>query len=260
MFVNALLVSLVTIIATIDYNGPLFMIHRPLVVGAMTGFVLGDLTQGVIIGAALELMWLGVTGIGGYTPPDTISGAALGTAFAILAGGGVEEGIAIAVPISLITQQLDVFAKTLDIFFVHKADADAKKGDISKVNLYHFGSLFIIVLFKVLPVFLAILIGAEYVEYGFNLIPDIIMSGLSVAGGVLPAVGFAMLLNMMMKKNSWVFLMIGFLGAAFLQLDTVGIALLGIIVVFFFDSVNKNEIVGTAVTNDSNEDTEEYDL
>ena len=75
MLVQALLVALVGIIATIDYNGPLFMIHRPLVTGTLTGLVLGDVTQGVIIGSSLELMWLGVTGIGGYTPPDTISGA-----------------------------------------------------------------------------------------------------------------------------------------------------------------------------------------
>ena len=75
LFTQALLVTLVGIIATIDYNGPLFMIHRPLVTSAMVGLVLGDFTQGVLIGSALELTWLGVTGIGGYTPPDTISGA-----------------------------------------------------------------------------------------------------------------------------------------------------------------------------------------
>lgn len=56
MLVQALLVALVGIIATIDYNGPLFMIHRPLVTGTLTGLVLGDITQGVIIGSSLELM------------------------------------------------------------------------------------------------------------------------------------------------------------------------------------------------------------
>ncbi|MTV85326.1 PTS sugar transporter subunit IIC, partial [Streptococcus pneumoniae] len=114
LFTQALLVTLVGIIATIDYNGPLFMIHRPLVTSAMVGLVLGDFTQGVLIGSALELTWLGVTGIGGYTPPDTISGAIIGTAFGILSGQGETAGIAIAVPIAVATQQLDVLAKTLD--------------------------------------------------------------------------------------------------------------------------------------------------
>lgn len=104
MFVQALLVALVGIIATIDYNGPLFMIHRPLVTGTLTGLVLGDMTQGVIIGSSLELMWLGVTGIGGYTPPDTISGAIVGTTLGILSGQGATAGIAIAVPVAVVTQ------------------------------------------------------------------------------------------------------------------------------------------------------------
>lgn len=73
MVLHAILISLVAIVATIDYNGPIFLIHRPLVTGALTGLVLGNFSQGLIIGATLELMWLGVTGIGGYTPPDTIS-------------------------------------------------------------------------------------------------------------------------------------------------------------------------------------------
>ena len=114
MLVQALLVALVGIIATIDYNGPLFMIHRPLVTGTLTGLVLGDITQGVIIGSSLELMWLGVTGIGGYTPPDTISGAIVGTALGILSGQGPTAGSGIAVRVSVEAQQVDDLAVTGD--------------------------------------------------------------------------------------------------------------------------------------------------
>ncbi|WP_161949480.1 PTS sugar transporter subunit IIC, partial [Streptococcus suis] len=88
----------------------------------------------------LELTWLGVTGIGGYTPPDTISGAIVGTAFGIMSGQGVTAGIAIAIPIAVATQQLDVLAKTADIYFAKKADADARKGDYSKIGFYHYSS------------------------------------------------------------------------------------------------------------------------
>lgn len=163
MFMQALLITLVAIVATIDYNGPLFMIHRPLVTSAMVGLVLGDLVQGIIIGSVLELTWLGVTGIGGYTPPDTISGAIVGTAFGIMSGQGVTAGIAIAIPIAVATQQLDVLAKTADIYFAKKADADARKGDYSKIGFYHYSSLILIILFKIVPIFLAIMLGGEYV-------------------------------------------------------------------------------------------------
>ncbi|SNL63986.1 PTS mannose/fructose/sorbose/N-acetylgalactosamine transporter subunit IIC [Streptococcus pneumoniae] len=237
LFTQALLVTLVGIIATIGYNGPLFMIHRPLVTSAMVGLVLGDFTQGVLIGSALELTWLGVTGIGGYTPPDTISGAIIGTAFGILSGQGETAGIAIAVPIAVATQQLDVLAKTLDVYFVKKADNDAKNGDYSKIGFYHYSSLVLITLFKIVPIFLAIMLGGEYVADLFAKVPPIVMQGLNSAGALLPSIGFGMLLNMMLKKNMWVFLLIGFICSVYGGMSTIGISLVGIAVAYFYDMI-----------------------
>lgn len=252
LFTQALLVTLVGIIATIDYNGPLFMIHRPLVTSAMVGLVLGDFTQGVLIGSALELTWLGVTGIGGYTPPDTISGAIIGTAFGILSGQGETAGIAIAVPIAVATQQLDVLAKTLDVYFVKKADNDAKNGDYSKIGFYHYSSLILITLFKIVPIFLAIMLGGEYVADLFAKVPPIIMQGLNSAGALLPSIGFGMLLNMMLKKNMWVFLLIGFICSVYGGMSTIGISLVGIAVAYFYDMIGSKPQETT-----SNSDVEE---
>ena len=252
LFTQALLVTLVRIIATIDYNGPLFMIHRPLVTSAMVGLVLGDFTQGVLIGSALELTWLGVTGIGGYTPPDTISGAIIGTAFGILSGQGETAGIAIAVPIAVATQQLDVLAKTLDVYFVKKADNDAKNGDYSKIGFYHYSSLILITLFKIVPIFLAIMLGGEYVADLFAKVPPIVMQGLNSAGALLPSIGFGMLLNMMLKKNMWVFLLIGFICSVHGGMSTIGISLLGIAVAYFYDMIGSKPQETT-----SNSDVEE---
>lgn len=252
LFTQALLVTLVGIIATIDYNGPLFMIHRPLVTSAMVGLVLGDFTQGVLIGSALELTWLGVTGIGGYTPPDTISGAIIGTAFGILSGQGETAGIAIAVPIAVATQQLDVLAKTLDVYFVKKADNDAKNGDYSKIGFYHYSSLILITLFKIVPIFLAIMLGGEYVADLFAKVPPIVMQGLNSAGALLPSIGFGMLLNMMLKKNMWVFLLIGFICSVYGGMSTIGISLVGIAVSYFYDMIGSKPQETT-----SNSDVEE---
>ena len=54
-----------------------------------------------------------------------------------------------------------------------------------------------------------------------------VLSGFFTAGGMMPAVGLAMLLAMMMKKNMRIFLLLGFIMAAFLNVPTVGIALPG---------------------------------
>ncbi|MFR4995649.1 PTS sugar transporter [Clostridium paraputrificum] len=261
MLTSAIIITIIAIIATIDYNGPLLMLHRPLVTGALTGLALGDFTQGLIIGATLELMWLGVTGIGGYTPPDTISGAIIGTAFGILSGQGATAGIAIAVPVAVVTQQLDVIAKTVDIFFVKKAEKAASRGDMSKIDLYHYLCLLVIVLFKIIPIFVAILVGGEYIKDLFDKIPPIIMTGLNVAGGMLPAIGFGMLLNMMLKKKMWVFLLVGFICSAFGGMSTIGISLVGVAAAYLFtNNITPAEPkVVTEVASNTIEE-EEYDL
>ncbi|MBI5990190.1 PTS sugar transporter subunit IIC, partial [Clostridium perfringens] len=89
-----------------------------------------------------------------------------------------------------------------------------------------------IVLFKVVPIFAALVLGGNYIKDLFDKIPPVIMTGLNVAGGMLPAIGFAMLLNMMLKKNMWPYLLVGFVFSAFLNLSTIGIALLGVAIVF----------------------------
>ncbi|SEQ80631.1 PTS system, mannose-specific IIC component/PTS system, fructoselysine and glucoselysine-specific IIC component [Granulicatella balaenopterae] len=261
MLTKALLITLVAIIATVDYNGPLFMLHRPLVTGAMTGLVLGDVQQGLMIGATLELTWLGVTGIGGYTPPDTISGAIVGTALAIMSGQGVTAGVAIAVPVAIVTQQLDTLAKTADIYFVKKADTAAKTGDIDKVDRYHYLSLILITLFKIVPIFLAIVVGGEYVKQLFDTIPPIVMTGLSAGGAMLPAIGFGMLLTMLLKKNMWVFLLIGFIASVYGGLSAIGMALVAIAVVGLLQLISLPGISGKIQNSEvSDENGEEYDL
>ena len=70
MLIKALLVAVWAGICAWDQYGPHLGFRKPLLAGAVTGLILGDLTQGLIIGATLELMWLGVNNVGSYVPPD----------------------------------------------------------------------------------------------------------------------------------------------------------------------------------------------
>lgn len=62
------------------------MVIRPLVVSFCIGLGLGDPLNGVLIGATLELVFMGAIQIGGSVPPDVLVGAGLGTAFALITG------------------------------------------------------------------------------------------------------------------------------------------------------------------------------
>jgi fructoselysine and glucoselysine-specific PTS system IID component len=82
------------------------LLSRPLVLGPLVGLVLGDLTQGVIIGATLELIFMGNIKVGAAIPPDVITGGVLGTAFAIMSGKGAAIALAIAIPISILAEMV----------------------------------------------------------------------------------------------------------------------------------------------------------
>ena len=57
MLIKALLVAVWAGICAWDQYGPHLGFRKPLLAGAVTGLILGDLTQGLIIGATLELMY-----------------------------------------------------------------------------------------------------------------------------------------------------------------------------------------------------------
>mgnify|MGYP003075412016 CR=1 FL=1 len=61
--------------------------------------VLNRVATGVIMGAALEAVYMGISGIGGVTAADYRSATAIAVGLTILSGITIEEGIALAAPI-----------------------------------------------------------------------------------------------------------------------------------------------------------------
>lgn len=60
-------------------------------------------------------------------------------------------------------------------------------------------------------------------------IPQWLMKGLTIAGKMLPAIGFAMILATMVKKEVIPFAILGYVLAAYFKLPVIGIALVGTI-------------------------------
>ena len=105
------------------------MTTRPLIVGTAIGIVLGDVATGVTVGASLELVFMGVMAIGGTVPPDACSGTAVGTAYAIILGQGVETAFTLAIPASILCQTLFVPLVALRSLWSPMIDKMVAKGD-----------------------------------------------------------------------------------------------------------------------------------
>ena len=79
-------------------------------------------------------------------------------------------------------------------------------------------------------------------------VPQWLLNGLSVAGGMLPAIGFAMIMSVMLKKELIPFAILGYVLAAYLQLPVIGIALVGAVfaIKHYNDSEKKQVVTTTA--------------
>ena len=76
------------------------------------------------------------------------------------------------------------------------------------------------------------IIGALSIDTLLHLvdfIPPILLNGLTIAGKMLPAIGFAMILSIMAKKELIPFVLLGYVCASYLNIPTIGIALVGTI-------------------------------
>ena len=70
-----LILILYTAVGVLDQISIQIGFYTPLFAATITGLLLGDMNTGLIVGATLQLMTLGVATYGGATVPDYLSGA-----------------------------------------------------------------------------------------------------------------------------------------------------------------------------------------
>lgn len=221
------------------------MVIRPIVVSSCVGLGLGDLHNGVLIGATLELMFMGAIQIGGSVPPDVLAGAGLGAAFAIITNKGPEVALALALPISVLAQSIKVVIFIVRSQFMNVAIKFAENNEITKMKALNWFGLVLQSSMYFAVAFLAILFGSNAVESFVNSIPDMIMSSLQLAGGLLPAVGFALLLQPMIDKKNVLYFILGFIAVTYLELPIMAITIfsLGIAYIVVFEKNDSNNEV-----------------
>ena len=230
------------------------MWNRPIIMATLTGLVLGDLTTGIILGAALELAFLGAVPIGASNPPDMTSGSIIGTAFVILTGAEVGTAVALAIPIATLVLLFDNLLMMFVLVWAgHAADKYANEGDANKVEwvcrIAGIGNKAILAT----VVMFAFIAGVPVVEQLLTVIPEWLTHGMDVAAGILPAIGFAMLARMIVTKELVAYLIAGFILVAYLGMPVFGVALCGLVVVLimFFAEKKSNNVV--EVVEDDNE-------
>lgn len=238
---QAILCGLVAAYGRVDALFGTLYLQRPIFLSAITGLILGDFKTGIIIGATLELFFMGAVSVGAYIPPDVVVGSVVATALSIVNGYPIEVAVTLAMPVALFSLAVRNFTSVIEPFFLNKADIYADKCDAKGVVRMQWSLALIDCARRFVLTFLALYFGSAAVETIVNTIPEWIITGMGAGGGLMPALGFAMLMRMILTKQILPYYFLGFVLAAYLTMPSLGVAILAVIIVMVkFDFLNPN--------------------
>ena len=132
-----------------------------------------------------------------------------------------------------------MLVRTASVALVHTADKAAENGNIAGVERAHYLALVLQGLRIAVPAALLLAIPAQSVQHALGLMPDWLTHGLVVGGGMVVAVGYAMVINMMATREVWPFFAIGFALAAISQLTLIALGAIGVAIAFVYLNLSK---------------------
>lgn len=214
-----------------DDVGPVTGFNFPVTAGLVSGVIMGDVGAGLLIGGSMQLMVLGIGTPGGASKIDAQSGAILGTAFSVSLHMNTSLALTtIAVPVAALLVYTDILGRMANTFFAHKIDTEVEKEHYSAIEHWFLAGIISWTFSRMIPVFFALAFGSGLVTSLVNVLTGDLKwlgDGLTLAGGVLPAVGFAILLRFLPTKRHVGYLILGFtittlLATVFTSIQTIG--------------------------------------
>ncbi|GAJ26526.1 PTS system, galactosamine-specific IIC component [Liquorilactobacillus sucicola DSM 21376 = JCM 15457] len=226
--VQGILIALFALIAGIDFWLEGFYIFRPMIVCTVTGFLLGDLRLGIVAGGLTELAFAGLTPVGGTQPPNPIMAGIMTVVIAHTTGHSPATAIGLSLPFSILMQYIILFFYSIFSVFTKKADEFVAKGELRKFGMLVLLPTVIVAFSYAIFSFLSVYGAQALMKSLVNSMPSWLSHGFTIAGGILPAVGFGLLLKSMLKAKYVPYLLLGFTAACFIKFgNLMPVAILG---------------------------------
>lgn len=240
--ITILLIIVVAFFAGMEGILDEFEFHQPLVACTLIGLVSGHLKEGVMLGGSLQLLALGWANIGAAVAPDAALASVASAIIMVLAldGGAtnatsaINTSIAVAVPLSVAGLFLTMICRTLAIPMVHFMDGAAEKGDFKGIELWQILAICLQGVRIALPAAFLCFIPSSAVTAALNAMPAWLSGGMSVGGGMVAAVGYAMVINMMATKETWPFFALGFVFACVNEFTLIGLGIIGVVIAIVY--------------------------
>ncbi|MER2295698.1 MAG: PTS mannose/fructose/sorbose transporter subunit IIC [Desemzia incerta] len=240
--ISIILVILVAFLAGIEGILDEFQFHQPLVACTLIGLVTGNLTAGIVLGGTLQMIALGWANIGAAVAPDAAL-ASVASAIILVLGGqgvaGVPAAIAIAVPLAVAGLFLTMVVRTLAVPIVHAMDKAAEDGDFRKIEILQVLAICMQGVRIAIPAGALLFIPAATVQGFLESMPLWLTDGMAIGGGMVVAVGYALVINMMANKEVWPFFVLGFVVAAISEITLIGLGAIGVAIALIYLNLSK---------------------
>ncbi|EOW2614698.1 PTS mannose/fructose/sorbose transporter subunit IIC [Enterococcus faecium] len=240
--ISIILVVLVAFLAGMEGILDEFQFHQPLVACTLIGLVTGNLEAGIVLGGTLQMIALGWANIGAAVAPDAALASVASSIILVLGGQGVKgvpSAIAIAVPLAVAGLFLTMIVRTIAVPIVHLMDAAAEEGNIRTVEMWHIIAVCLQGVRIAVPAAALLFIPAQTVQSFLESMPAWLTDGMAIGGGMVVAVGYALVINMMATKEVWPFFIIGFVVAAISQLTLIALGALGVALALIYLNLSK---------------------
>ncbi|WP_125604278.1 PTS mannose/fructose/sorbose transporter subunit IIC [Lapidilactobacillus bayanensis] len=242
-FIQVILVILVAFLAGMEGILDEFHFHQPVIACTLIGLVTGNLVPCLILGGSLQMLALGWANIGAAVAPDAAL-AAVASAIILVLGGqgtkGVGSAIAIAVPLAIAGLLLTIIARTLATGIVHIMDRAAEEGSFRKIEMWQWIAICMQGLRIAIPAALILAVGAGSVRSLLGMMPAWLTEGLSIGGGMVVAVGYAMVINMIATREVWPFFALGFVLATVSQLTLIALGVIAVSLALIYIALTNN--------------------
>ncbi len=213
----------------------LWTLQKPFVCGTLTGLIFGNPVEGAVVGASINLIYLGFISAGGSMPSDISLAGILGTVFSISNHLDTKVALALAVPVGFLGTLVWTGRMTFDGVFVHMADHYIEKEEYHKIWRANVLYPQILCFFMTaIPCAAAIYFGVDVVNQMIGLFEGTILTIFQIAGGLMPALGIALTLLNIYKGETRVFLFVGFMLAVYTKLPLLTLGIIALLTAIIY--------------------------
>ena len=230
----------------------------PLMHAVVFGIITGQMTQSLIFGAAISTLYISLVAAGGNTPSDCTAAGTIAIPIALLNNLDVVTAVALAVSVAVIGNLLQPIQYTVNGAIAHLADRYAAKGDYKGIFRSNFVAMIPGFLIRFPVAFAAVYFGADVIDKVIAVMPVWLSHGLEVAGGILPALGIAVTLVIINKKQYLPLFIIGYFfvvifGVSVLTASVFGIAAIALYTVLSFENEKERAVVAAYVDDEDDD-------